>query len=358
MKTLFASIILSLIFAFTFEKIEDDLPINHYQCIGSHNSYKEFIDPQLIKVIDKTDTIRRTTKGLEYHHIGLSEQLNLGLRALEIDIYADEKGGKYANPKGLAMAGKQANRPHNVEGVMNEPGFKVLHVQEIDFRSNCLTFKKCLQELKFWSDNHPNHEPIYITMNAKDDTIELPNFTKPEKFTPEVYDQLDNVILSILGKQKLIIPDDIRGSFITLEGAVLKKGWGKMSKSKGKFLFVLDEGKSKTDDYIKNHISLKGRVLFTNSPVGTSEAAFLIINNAIKDFEKIRENVKKGYIVRTRADADTHEARTNDYRSFEAAKASGAQIISTDYYLKSTLFPSDYLVNFEGKIYFRKNPLF
>lgn len=355
--SIFVLAFLSLL-AFTNFQIEEDLPINHYQCIGSHNSYKEFIDPQLIKIIDKTDTSRRTTKGLEYHHIGLSEQLNLGLRALEIDIYADEKGGKYANPKGLAMAGKQANRPYDVEGVMNEPGFKVLHVQEIDFRSNCLTFKNCLQELKLWSINHPNHEPIYITMNAKDDTIKLPNFTKPEKFTPEVYDQLDNVILSILGKQKLIIPDDIRGNLATLEEAVLKKGWSKMSKSRGKFLFVLDEGKSKTDDYIKNHASLKGRVLFTNSPVGTPEAAFLIMNSAIKDFEKIKENVKKGYIVRTRADADTREARTNDYRSFEAAKASGAQIISTDYYLKSTLFPSDYLVNFEGKTYFRKNPLF
>lgn len=209
-----------------------------------------------------------------------------------------------------------------------------------------------------WSENHPNHVPIYITMNAKDDTIKLPGFTKPEKFTPEVYDHLDNVILSILGKQKLIFPDDIRGNFSTLEEAVLKKGWGKMSKSRGNFLFVLDEGKSKTDDYIKNHALLKGRVLFTNSPVGSSEAAFLIMNNAIKDFEKIKENVKKGYIVRTRADADTREARTNDYRSFEAAKASGAQIISTDYYLKSTLFLSDYFVNFEGKIYFRKNPLF
>ena len=358
MKKAFFSLIALSIFAFSFQKSEIDLPINQYQCIGSHNSYKEYIDPQLIKIIDRTDTSRRTTKGLEYHHIGLSEQLNLGLRALEIDIYADEKGGKYANPKGLMMAGKQANRPYDVEGLMNEPGFKVFHVQEIDFRSNCLTFKKCLQELKEWSDNHPNHEPIYITMNAKDDTLKIPNFTKPEKFTAEVYDQLDNVILTNLGKQKLILPDDIRGNSATLEEGVLKKGWPKMSKAKGKFLFVLDENKGKTDDYIKNHASLKGRVLFTNSPVGTPEAAFLILNDAIKDLEKIKENVRKGYFVRTRADSDTREARTNDCRSFEAAKASGAQIISTDYYIKSTLFPSNYSVSFDGKSYFRKNILF
>jgi hypothetical protein len=40
---------------------------------------------------------------------------------------------------------------------------------------------------------------------------------------------------------------------------------------------------------------------------------------------------------------------------FEAAKASGAQIITTDYYLPSTYFPSTYKVGFaEGK-YVRKN---
>lgn len=358
MKIAILTLALTSFLAFFNHKLEVDLPINHYQCIGSHNSYKEYIDPRLLSIIDKTDTSRRISKGLEYHHIGLSEQLNLGLRALEIDVYADEKGGKYAHPKGLDMVGKQANRPYDVEGLMNEPGFKVFHVQEIDFRSNCLTFKKCLQELKLWSDNHPSHEPIYITMNAKDDTLKMFNFTKPEKFTAEVYDQLDNVILTNLGKQKLILPDDIRGNFPTLEEAVLKKGWPKMSKSKAKFLFILDEGKSKTMDYIKNHNSLKGRVLFTNSSVGTPEAAFLIMNDAIKDLQKIKENVKKGYFVRTRADSDTREARTNDYRSFEAAKESGAQVISTDYYLKSTLFPSNYSVSFDGKSYFRTNSLF
>lgn len=101
MKTIIFALLISSIFAFTFAKIESDLPINHYQSIGSHNSYKEYIDPQLIKIIDKTDTSRKTTRSLEYHHIGLSEQLNLGLRALEIDIYADEKGGKFAHPRYL-----------------------------------------------------------------------------------------------------------------------------------------------------------------------------------------------------------------------------------------------------------------
>jgi hypothetical protein len=344
-------------FVLNHKETSSDAPINHFQFIGSHNSYKEYIDTKLMKLIEKADTTR-SLKGVEYHHVGLSEQLNLGLRALEIDIVADEKGGKYAHPKGLDWAGKTPTRPFDTEGVMNEPGFKVLHIQDIDFRSNCLTLKKCLQELKLWSNAHPDHYPIFVTMNAKDDTIKRPDFTIPDKFTATEFDQLDKALLAYLGADKLITPDAVRGKFTSLEEAVLKNGWMKQSQAKGKFFFVLDENEAKTTEYIKNHAALKGRVMFTNSPVGTPEAAILIMNDAIKDGEKIKENVKKGYLVRTRADADTREARTNDYSRFQAAQASGAQIISTDYYFKSTLFPSEYVVHFEGKTYFKKNPLF
>jgi hypothetical protein len=41
--------------------------------------------------------------------------------------------------------------------------------------------------------------------------------------------------------------------------------------------------------------------------------------------------VKAGLIVRTRADADTAEARRNDRSRQQAAFASGAQYVSTDY---------------------------
>ena len=84
----------------------------------------------------------------------------------------------------------------------------------------------------------------------------------------------------------------------------------------------------------------------------------MTIRNNPKD-PSIPELVKKGYIIRTRADADTKEARVNDRSGFVAACNSGAQIITTDYYLKSTHFKSEYVVFFEtGDKYFRPNPLF
>ncbi|MEO6733125.1 MAG: phosphatidylinositol-specific phospholipase C1-like protein [Ferruginibacter sp.] len=338
---------------FYFKRPEQGL--NKTQVIGSHNSYKEYIDPALLLLIKKDDS--NIVKGIEYSNSSLSDQLTLGLRSLEIDVYADAKGGKYAQPGGLSWAGVNPGRPYDPEGVMKEPGFKILHVQDIDFRSNCLTLKKCLQELRRWSDAHSGHEAIFITVNTKDDTIKKPAFTIPEKFTPETFNELDKAIVDNLGVAKLIIPDMVRGKYETLEEAILSNNWPKLNEAKGKLIFILDESGDKLKAYIEGHPSLKERIFFVNAPAATPEAAIIIMNDPVKDFSKIQELVKKGYIVRTRADADTKEARTNDRSRFLAACKSGAQIISTDYYEKSKFFKSDYIISFENGKYVRANPV-
>jgi hypothetical protein len=55
-------------------------------------------------------------------------------------------------------------------------------------------------------------------------------------------------------------------------------------------------------------------------------------------------------MVRTRADADTREARINDAQRRQAAFASGAQAISTDYYLPTNPFGNAYRVHVSGAI--------
>jgi hypothetical protein len=351
MKTL-TTVAAFFILSFTGDTGFDDLPINRVQVIGSHNSYKQAIDSALFEMFRSKNP--DAAMSLEYSHAGLAEQLDLGLRNLEIDVYADEKGGKYAHPKGLEWESAAHPPAYDPNGEMNMPGFKVFHVQDLDFRSNCYTFANCLHQLKAWSDKHPDHYPIYITMNAKDGEIKAPGFTVPEKFTDAVFDRLDMEILDNLGRNYLLTPDDIRGAYPTLEQAVLAGHWPSMKAARGKFVFVLDESGDHRASYISGHPSLKGRVLFTDSPAGTPEAAFMIINDAKRDQERIKAMVKKGYMVRTRADADTKEARANDRSSFAAACASGAQIITTDYYYKSKFFPSDYSISFDGGAYMRR----
>lgn len=332
--------------------VKEDPNINQIQVIGSHNSYKQAIEPALFSVFKKTDSV--SASKIDYEHISLPKQLDLGLRNLEIDVYADSAGGKYAQPKGLGWAKGQS--AFDAAGIMKKPGFKVLHIPELDFRSSVPTFVEALKALRNWSEAHSDHTPVFITLEAKDDSIKRPGFTQPEIFTAKVFDELDKVITENLGREHLIAPDDVKGKYRTLEEAVLHQNWPKLSKAKGKFIFVLDATGKKRATYIQNHPSLKGRVMFANADPGTPEAAFMIRNNPSD--KEIPELVKKGYIIRTRADNDTQQARKNDKSDFNAACNSGAQVITTDYYQKSTHFSSDYFVSFADGAYFRANPLF
>jgi hypothetical protein len=113
----------------------------------------------------------------------------------------------------------------------------------------------------------------------------------------------------------------------------------------------------KMNTYIAGHSSLRGRIMFVNAQPGKEEAAFVILNDPIQYEDSIRTLVKGGYLVRTRADEGTHEARKADYRKLEAALRSGAHYISTDYYMPDRRFAGNYKVQLpEGKIA-RCNPV-
>jgi hypothetical protein len=328
----------------------EEIKLNQIQLIGSHNSYKIGIEKPLFDYLLKT---KPKLSSLEYEHIPLSQQLDLGLRGLELDVFYDPKGGYYANPKGLEIVKSLGAEPQpfDVEKKLQLPGLKIFHVQEIDFRSHQLLFKDALNELKKWSAANKGHTPIIITLNAKDGQI--PNTRKPLPFTGEALQSIDTEIREVFSNEQLITPDMVRGNFETLEQAVLTSGWPLINEVKNRFLFVLDEGEEKTNAYLSNFKDSKGAILFLNKEEGNPNAAFRIINDPIKNFEKIKKLVALGYMVRTRADADTQEARNNDYSRFEKAKASGAQVITTDYYLVSKLFKSDFKVIFENGRYER-----
>src|SRR4029077_13876090 len=143
--------------------------------------------------------------------------------------------GRIYKKMGLAAA------PYDPQGQMGKPGFKVLYVPDVDFRSQTYTLRDSLRQLRAWSDAHPQHLPIAITMNAKDTGIEVPGAVKPPAFDAAAFDAWDAEIREILPREKLLTPDDVRGDFSTLKAAVLAHAWPSLGKSRGRFLFVLDE---------------------------------------------------------------------------------------------------------------------
>lgn len=175
-------------------------------------------------------------------------------------------------------------------------------------------------------------------------------------YDKQVLDALDEEILEIFDASDLITPKQVKGKKKTLREAIMKQGWPELAEVRGKILFVFDAGKVLTDLYLEGDEAY-ARPMFSSTSKDNPHAAFFIMNDPIGQEKEIAELVKQGFMVRTRSDADTKEARTGDKSRFEAAKRSGAQVITTDYYLKSLSLNRDFEIMFEGGEYSRCNPL-
>ena len=92
---------------------------------------------------------------------------------------------------------------------------------------------------------------------------------------------------------------------------------------------------------------IEGRAAFVNTDPTSPAAGYITLNEPRELAGQIEAALKAGLIVRTRADADTREARTNDTARQVQALASGAQYISTDYMTPDTRF-SAYVAKLPG----------
>ena len=247
---------------------------------------------------------------------------------------------------------------------------QVFHVTDFDPDSVCHTFVDCLKQLKSWSDANPRHVPITIDLELKTDAPacqlggacpgEATNWTLPRLLN------VDTEILSVFPKEQLIRPDDVRKNGLTLEQSVLQHGWPKLKDVRGRLMFFFDNDPKPTDPnsprelYLTGAPSLQNRTVFTNALEGSPDAAFIKHNEPRgSDTAEIQRLVKKGYLIRTRADVplDTILNRTTEMR--ESAFESGAQIVSTDFpaWGMSSRWGWDYVARLPGGLAARCNPV-
>lgn len=309
--------------------------LDEIQVVASHNGYHLEGEEALLQAI--TAALPTLTPTIEYSHPTLTEQLDLGLRSMELDVFEDPDGGRYATPKAQALLGLEP-----IDPVMSEPGFKVFHIQEVDYRSTCLTFVRCLEELEAWSDAHPTHLPIVVQMEAKDGVIDDPldlGFVQPIPASTDTFVTLEEEILSVLDEDQLVTVAEVQGEHDTVRAAIEDEGWPDIDDLRGRFVFTLDDSGAKRDLYRTLHPDTRDRLIFVSAEPPEDDAAFTVINDPIGDGDRITQLVEQGYLVRTRADADTIEARAGDTSRREAAFATGAQLVSTDYEREDPRFP-------------------
>ena len=336
-----------------FSGVDDDVRLNEIQVVGSHNSYKRMVS-------DPEEALRRSVIStaadlMQYQQDPLGTQFqSRKVRQIELDIFLDQSGGLYANPLLRGAAGVGAYDPR-----MNEPGIKALHIQDVDYATSCLTFIDCLTQVKTWSDANPSHVPIAILVELKDDPLDFPGFTftTPEKWTAANIGSVDDEIRSVMDDSEILLPDDVRGANATLDEAVTTDGWPTLGETRGKVMFMMDNGGGYRTDYLSGHPTLEDRAMFTNANPGDPDAAFVKRNDPLD--ASIPGLVTDGYVVRTRSDADTIEARENNTGPRDAALASGAQWVSTDYPGPGLAvgFTTSYVVEIPGGTVARCNPV-
>ena len=293
-----------------------DLRLNQLQVLGTHNSYH----------VAPTAEPWNALEAWQYTHDPLDVQFqSQGVRQIELDVYADPTG------------------------------HRVLHVPDVDFGTTCSRLVTCLQQVKNWSDANRSHLPIAILVELNDTSYGTPTPILP--WTAPAMDQLDAEIRSVFPADRVLTPDDVRGSFPTLSAAVTTAGWPPVSELRGQVLFLMDNAGGYRDTYTAGRPTLEGRMLFTNSDVGRADAAFIKLNNPIGDATRIHDAVAAGYVVRTRADGDTVEARANNTGPRDAAIAGGAQWVSTDFPVPGRAYGTPYYVSIPGGTPARCNPI-
>jgi len=319
----------------------EELRLNQIQVIGTHNSYHLAPTADEMKLLGVFS--KRATTAWDYTRKPLGEQLESGLRHFELDLYADPEGGRYASSDAPSA------------DPMHKPGIKVLHVPKLDARSAHPTFKGALAAVQDWSGQHPRHIPIMILVELKD-RAEVPFGPRPLAFDRAGMEALEQEILSVFKRTQLITPDLVRGDAANLREAITGKGWPLLDEVRGKVIFCLDNEGGHRDLYLKGNSSLEKRLLFVSVDPKHPAAAWMKRNDPVSGYQEIQKLVRAGFMVRTRADAETREARASDTRRATKALSSGAQFVSTDFPEKVPRI-SEYEVILPDRMVARPNPV-
>ncbi|QSX34121.1 hypothetical protein JYB87_02415 [Shewanella avicenniae] len=302
------------------------LKITDYQFVGSHNSYKQQIPSAVGNWIQQQDP--QLFSQINYYHLPLLQQLDLGLRQLEIDVLDDPDGKRFSDPLAGKLTSTALFSPAEQQA-LGQPGFKVFHIPDIDVRSDCLQLTDCLQQLKQWSQQHPQHLPLFILMNVKERKPDFIGGAQPAQFNAATFERLQNTLRASLG-DALFTPSQLQGDAKSVRQAVLRQGWPTVEQLRGRFIFIFD-GNAPQQQQLR--AAQSGQPLFFASYASDDPAAALMIcNDPITQQQQIKQLVQQGFLVRTRADADFSATTTQRQQQFAAAVSSGAQLISTDFY--------------------------
>jgi hypothetical protein len=287
--------------------LDGTLRVNHLQAKGTHNSYH--LKPPATSF-----------PPWSYSHAPLGQQLAAqGVRHLELDLYFFD------------------------HALLEEPPhFEVRHVPG-DFETTCERLATCLSQVASWSATRPAHHPLFILLEPKDP------FGAAR--ATALFDTLEREVLHAFPRERILTPARVQGDAATLREAVTTRGWPTLGEARGTVMFALLDGGEHRQAYATRAAPL----FFLLDRGDDPDAVVLLVDDPVRQLDRIRAAVAAGLLVRTRADADSVEPLAGDHARLEAALASGAHFISTDYPAPTAGVP--YMVSIPGGTPSRCNPV-
>jgi hypothetical protein len=285
-----------------YEAIEDadfmnfeltpDIRLNEIQMLASHNSYKKRGVPLGKLFVGLGDSFEEAD-ALKYGYQDLTRQFSFGVRSMEFDLR------------------------------LRKTSFMLTHVPLVDNSSVAPDFSKALEEMRLYSVHNPNHLPIIILMEIKDDWMILDHALQVMDTTD--LENLDELIRLKLGNT-LFTPSQMMNDGMGLKASIDASGWPSVESLLGKIIFVLHPG-SFTDRYASLDSTNRSQAMFIglNKNLLEREYASFVVHNE-PDIDVIQAMVSDGLMVRTRLD----DRLVFDEDRYQRGIESGAQILTTD----------------------------
>lgn len=275
----------------------ENLPYNRLRTIGTHNSYKlrttgamQFVSKTLFPVVGASPN------AFEYDHDTLTEQLNLGVRSLELDLSFSKREG--------------------------EERFTVQHSPLFDGNSSAIDLILALEEIAEWSRYNEGHIPITVLLEVKEDFLMKAG---SRKLKESDFSALYRTVSDTLG-DRLLTPSEMWNGEATARAVREKNAYPALRETLGKVIVILHPGKF-TDTLAS--VPLSEQKLFVMANLSErenyAETALFVLGNRPGD--EADQASKEGFIVRTRLDDALFVDEARAARAIEGR----AQILSTDF---------------------------
>jgi len=298
--------------------LENGLKFNEVQFLATHNSYKQRMSRASYYAMNWVAAplgLAAEKDEWDYEFEPLTQQLDKGIRSIELDVMKDGES------------------------------FRCGHVGVLDMSSNCHDLALTCQEIRMWSDAHPDHLPITILVEAK------PSIAADGG----MYKLIDLDGVEALGgifrrefEDKLFTPSEMRGSYESFGALRRDNGWPALRDMLGKILILYHYNEATTADYIALSPSLDVQKMFPvlEYPVvevDTDSATFILCNDPL-DHDVIAAYTNKNLLVRTRIDMYMH----HEQEKYDSGVTAGALLLTTDYPPRDNLGDDSYAAILPG----------